>query len=181
MPGSTVAGEGSPTVWERLKRIFRRQADTGSRVPDFDTVLAAWIDFLSGRRLSLNLKWVFRENVCLLGDKRSISGIAFETSIRPVTVSDVKRVYEATRQVEGPLVFETLVQAPEFTLCDMLGDTFTTADDHYISDWNIYFYAKEHWGDGQCVCQEISDPAKWRSLKARECKCLSELDYLFPS
>jgi hypothetical protein len=129
------------------------------------------------RGLSPNLRWVFRENLCLDLPKPEDKEfrIGFQTRLNPVTEEDVRLVYDQVSRTENPLVFEGLVQAEQFTLCTLLGDPWQVDDDVYVPEWDLYFFLKGPYR----LWEEIIDENEWRARKKRESKNLSGLDYVF--
>lgn len=144
--------------------------------PPFEHALAFWQALLAERGLAGNIRWVFRENLCLeqmsAGDDDQ--PISFETTICPVREGDVQMIYDIAARV-GDLVFSTLVHTPDFTLCTLLGDTWLADDDVYCEDWGMYFFAS----DPYTLWAQIDDPNEWRQRKLHEHKKLSGLDFVF--
>ncbi len=144
--------------------------------PDFDIALDYWGKLLKERDFSPNMVWVFRENLFHVKDGvTSDIKLIFETKINPVTLDDVRLVYNQAKTHRGPIVFEMLVETHDFALCTLLGDTLTTSDDIFIDEWDLYFFAKDFY----LSFEEVRDLAAWMAAKAREWKHISELDYVF--
>lgn len=144
--------------------------------PDFDTALVYWQNLIQEKGFSPNLRWVFRENLYHTRHENTESfRLVFETEIHPVTLKDVRSVYEKVRPQECPIVFELLVHAQDFTLCTLLGDEFGIDEDTFVEEWNLYFSAQ----DDYLSFEELSDPTQWAKGKIRQWRHISGLDFVF--
>jgi len=144
--------------------------------PDFDTAVAYWQNLIRERGLSSNLKWAFRENLCLARHENTENfSLVFETQVHPVTLNDVCRVYNQVRLQKHPIVFGTLVHKPEFTLCTLLGDEYLADDDVYVEGWDLYFFAQEPY----VYFEEVTLREQWMNRRMHEWKRLSGLDFVF--
>lgn len=144
--------------------------------PHFDVARAFWHVLLQERGYSSNLKWVFRENLYhTRHNDTSNFRLVFETQIHPVTLDDVRLVYDSVRPKGHPIVFASLVSTKEFTLCTLLGDEFGTSDDVYVKEWDLYFCAQDEY----LSFEEVTTSEQWTRGKAREWKHISGLDYVF--
>ena len=144
--------------------------------PDFDIALTHWGDLIRQRELSSNIIWVFRENLFNAEEEQTQDlKLIFETKINPVTLDDVRLVYNQAKSYAGPIVFWMLVGTQDFSLCTLLGDTLSTCDDIFVDEWNLYFFTKEFY----LSFEEVTRPAKWAEAKRHERNHLSELDYVF--
>ena len=122
------------------------------------------------------MRWVFHENVFHVRDETTENfKLILETEINPVTLDDVRRVYDQAKSDKGPIVFYMLVEAQDFSLCTLLGDTLTTSSGVFIEEWNLYFFAEEFY----LSFEEVKNSAQWISMKDLEWNNLSELDYVF--
>ncbi|RYZ87309.1 MAG: hypothetical protein EOP06_12890 [Proteobacteria bacterium] len=144
--------------------------------PDFDVALAYWENLLQERGFSPNIKWVFRENIFNATSESSGSfKLIFQTKIHPVTLDDVRLVYNQTKSNKGPIVFWMLVEAQDFTLCSLLGDTLSTSRDIYVDEWNLYFFTEKLY----LSFEEVTSTVVWANAKRHDCHHISELDYMF--
>ena len=144
--------------------------------PDFDVALAYWENLLKERSVSPDLKWIFHENMFHVRDEATENfKLVFETKINPVTLDDVRRVYNQAKLDKGPIVFYMLVEAQEFSVCTLLGDTLTTSSDVFLEEWGLYFFAEDFY----LSFEEINSPVRWVNAKALQWNRLSELDYVF--
>ena len=149
--------------------------------PDFDQALVFWLNLLRSREISDNLRWCFRENLCL--EALTSAGefqISFQTTEPSVTLDDVRRTYKKTAFLppteSHPLVFASLIHAETYTLCTLLGDEYQCDEDVYVQTWDLYFCATQPYE----FSEELTDQEQWsRRLTAeRQRKQLSGLDYV---
>ena len=145
--------------------------------PDFSVAFDHFKKSIAERNYGSNLRWVFRENLCLEKHEQG-SGllIAFETNQQRVEVKDVRFIYEELRPQNDLIVFCVLAVAPDFTLCTLLGDDFDAGDeDSFIKEWDLHFFLeKQHE-----YIEEVCDATEWQHRKQHEWKRLSGLDFVF--
>ena len=122
------------------------------------------------------MKWVFHENIFNVIDESTKDlELIFETEIHPVTLNDVRRVYNQSKSNEGPIVFWMLIESQDFILCTLLGDTLSTSHDIFVDEWNLFFFAEKFYTS----FEEVKNSAHWLKEKTHQWNHLSELDYVF--
>ncbi len=145
--------------------------------PSFDDALVYWRNLVHERGLSPQLRWVFREHLCL-GPTQSGTGqfhISFQTQWPPVAEQHVRSAYEGMVMRGDVIVFEALVHTDQYILCALLGDTYLVDGDVHVQDWDLSFYLKEPYR----MYEEITDETEWKRRKKRENKHLSGLDFVY--
>ncbi len=147
--------------------------------PPFAKAMARWRQLIGDRGLSPNMKWIFREHLCLEPHRKGEEEerrrrISFQTQFPPVTEDDVRDMYASLVESKTPIVFMVMVQTGSYTLCTLLGDEYRADNDVYEEEWDLYFFLKEPYR----LFEEIADKGGWKRRKRRESKDLSGLDYI---
>ena len=157
--------------------LFRYMASR----PSFETVINFWRGLLAERNLSLNIRWVFRENLCLKrkrGPNQTFL-IAFQTFMPRVVESDARLVYESAVGWNNPIMFETVVRSPDHTVCTISADCSGSEDEYdeakYEKDWALCFNAE----DGYASSEEVFEKKRWYLRKLFEDDHPSGLDYVY--
>jgi hypothetical protein len=142
--------------------------------PDFDAMQRFWTDLLRARRLPQTFRWVFYEDYA-----RLTNGFAFR--LRPVPEADrlARFAYcqldPANRtDARWPLAIVAYAVIDDIVITGFQQDVFTSTEDVYREDWNIYFDAKDQLLD---TCIIAIDDTQWQRLRVEQPFYLSELDY----
>ena len=146
--------------------------------PDFDVMLRFWTDLLAERGLPQDVRWLFYEDKARMSPAAPRQYMHFAFRPRPVAEADrIARFAYGRLDPKYPLAIVAYAIHDGAVVTGFQGDLFTSDEDVYRDDWNIYFDAKEISNDLECEIVSCDDRT-WAQRLENQPHFLSELDYL---
>jgi hypothetical protein len=146
--------------------------------PNLSLVLEAWKELLALKGHSVDLLWIFEENLCFEKQADVPGGfhIGFQTRFSPVPPDALDIAYEHFCESDARIVLYRLGESKGRSVCVLLGDAWFNnkkEKDGFVlhNDWGIAFHAGQ-----QIEIEEISDMRRWIRRARRE-RPLHDVDF----
>jgi hypothetical protein len=146
--------------------------------PDFEGMCQFWTGLLAERGLPQAVRWLFYEDKARMSPTAIRRYMHFAFRPRPIAEADtIARFAYSHLDPKFPLAIVAYAIHGDTVITGFQGDLFTSDEDVYRDDWNIYFDAKKIRNDLECEIVSDDDPT-WARRCAEQPHFLSELDYL---